>query len=440
MRLNSHRLTPYQKRPSTNLSTSINTSKPSSNEEFTQISDATVCMSPSGAEPMEELPLPQDVKPSSQPQSDLQQPQHQQQQQKKRKHHIPSIKPEVVEQLSCLAANVTLRLVGTRWRMVMQQQQQQQQQRGWSDETLCSSSSSSSFSDAVPTNNTSSADTKNFLSVPGQQNIPLTPPQSPHRSNSTSSTCSGTTAAASSHAPAPAPASTQQPQLPTQQAPLPPTYLFHYAHRLRFIVSHTLTHLNASPQVVPYALLLVKRLVSLPTLPSVLSNPVRLLMGALIVADACLRDATLPSGVWVNILGGGGGESKKDVAEWKTAVLVGLDWNVTVKEMEFAEWLGRLKGWVSGGGGNGTVGSGSEMNGTTVCGGSTSVGGAAAAKAAAAGVYQGVKQGYMNIPVVVVDRVDDHKDQKVTQGNYPQAKVVGGNGFLNVPAVKVLHA
>ncbi|KAJ3089275.1 hypothetical protein HDU96_003821, partial [Phlyctochytrium bullatum] len=37
-----------------------------------------------------------------------------------KKHHAPlppPVKPEVVEQLACLAANVTLRLVGTRWRM-----------------------------------------------------------------------------------------------------------------------------------------------------------------------------------------------------------------------------------------------------------------------------------------------------------------------------------
>ncbi|KAJ3208181.1 hypothetical protein HDU67_006951 [Dinochytrium kinnereticum] len=134
--------------------------------------------------------------------------------------------------------------------------------------------------------------------------------------------------------------------------PLPATYLFHYAQRLRSLVTVTLTKTHAPAQVVPFALLLVQRLVSLRTLPPLLSTPTRLLLAALILADAVLRDATLPTAAWLAVARSVGGiagvADRKAVADLKMGCLAALDWNVVVPDSEFEAWLERLKGWVAG--------------------------------------------------------------------------------------------
>ncbi|KAJ3103111.1 hypothetical protein HDU97_010391 [Phlyctochytrium planicorne] len=328
-----------------------------------------------------------------------------------------ALKPEVIEQLSCLAANVTLRLVGTRWRLVMQQQHlisQHSQQHlplhplqqipnhpslGFGPSSQTSSTASLSPSTLTPSSpispymlspmNGGTAGAMGhgmFLTIPQQHLHPMTPPQSPFKhmgpSQSLPVSTQPTTSPSQNQTSPSAPASRQHStasvspvesvastttlnntssntqQQPAQQvqtnshgsSPLPATYLFHYAHRLRAMVTHTLSRTRAPAQIVPYALLIVHRLVSLRTLPEPLATPTRLLLAALMLADIFLRDSTTPVAAWCAIgrAVGAGVDERKAVAALKIVALEALQWKVTIQPKEFEAWLERLKGWVAG--------------------------------------------------------------------------------------------
>ncbi|KAI8847023.1 hypothetical protein BC829DRAFT_490969 [Chytridium lagenaria] len=348
--LSSARHQPYKKpAPSTPSST------------FRQITDRMVCMSPSQSQSpcamlMDEDETDQDNDSihqnvitvqdlESATAGPLNQPPTAQSTQKPKR--IP-IKPEVVEQLSCLAANVTLRLVGTRWRLVMQQQQQQQQQQQPANLTTTvfqrslSNCSTTTLGSPVPNQFTSPScaspipnraspalyrtQSSNslpvtavtpipYLSVPHQPHLhPLTPPQSPLRSGSHQEPSEShlipppylnrtTSTTDSLHSTNSTLRSDSLPIPPSQQ-PLPTTYLFHYASRL-----------------------------------------------PLMMADAALRDATLPTAAWLTIAnqvdGIPGIVDRKSVADLKMGALVSLDYNINIPEREFEGWLEKLKGWVA---------------------------------------------------------------------------------------------
>ncbi|KAJ3215768.1 hypothetical protein HDU67_010338 [Dinochytrium kinnereticum] len=326
-----------------------------------------------------------------------------------------ALKPEVIEQLSCLAANVTLRLVGTRWRLVMQQQHlihQHSQQHlplhplqhipnhpslGFGPSSRSSSAASLSPSTLTPSspispymlspmNGAAAAAAAAamghgmFLTIPQQHLHPLTPPQSPFKhlnsvnqpvptQNPSPGQLTSSPVTISRHpstasvSPVESITSTttlggsaSAKQLPPPQtnshgsSPLPATYLFHYAHRLRAMVTHALSRTRAPAQIVPYALLIVHRLVSLRTLPEPLATPTRLLLASLMLADVVLRDATTPVAVWCAIgkAIGAGVDERRGVAQLKIVACEALGWKIVIPPTEFEAWLERLKGWVAG--------------------------------------------------------------------------------------------
>ncbi|KAI8852786.1 hypothetical protein BC829DRAFT_383792 [Chytridium lagenaria] len=258
------------------------------------------------------------------------------------------LKPEIIEQLSCLAANVTLRLVGTRWRLVMQQQHlmnQHSQQHLPLNPLQQLPHHSLGFGPSTAAAAAMNSHNGMFLTIPQQHLHPLTPPQSPFKHLPTSLHPSPTqpptplrTTSTASVSPAESITSTttlsNNPPLQTPQtnshgsSPLPATYLFHYAHRLRAMVTHTLSRTRAPAQIVPYALLIVHRLVSLRTLPEPLATPTP----------------------WTAIgkAVGAGIDERKHVAALKIVALEALNWRVVFPPHEFEAWLERLKGWVAG--------------------------------------------------------------------------------------------
>ncbi|KAJ3108489.1 hypothetical protein HDU96_007521 [Phlyctochytrium bullatum] len=174
----------------------------------------------------------------------------------------------------------------------------------------------------------------------------------------------------------------QKPQPPTNShgsSPLPATYLFHYAHRLRAMVTHTLSRTRAPAQIVPYALLIVHRLVSLRTLPEPLATPTRLLLASLMLADVMLRDSTTPVAAWCAIgrAVGAGVDERKAVASLKIVAVEALNWKVVIPPAEFEAWLERLKGWVAGA---------AAFNATNASSAASSVAGSTMSAAAFAGL------------------------------------------------------
>ncbi|KAJ1559637.1 hypothetical protein HK405_009863 [Cladochytrium tenue] len=141
------------------------------------------------------------------------------------------------------------------------------------------------------------------------------------------------------------------PALATTDGGLPGGYATYYTPRLGRLVTLALLKTPTPPQVVPVALLLVRRLVAQTALPRSLATPTRLLLAALALADTSLSDMPVPARVWDEVAGacgiikeydayagGGGGVNAGLAAELKRDALALLGFEVHVSPEDFQAW------------------------------------------------------------------------------------------------------
>ncbi|KAJ1566963.1 hypothetical protein HK405_007721, partial [Cladochytrium tenue] len=134
---------------------------------------------------------------------------------------------------------------------------------------------------------------------------------------------------------------------------LPGGFETYYMARLGRLVTLALLKTPTPPQVVPVALSLVRRLAAQAALPRSLATPTRLLLAALVLADATLSDMPVPARVWDEVAGACGIIKDDEgccgglTAKLKGDALALLGFELHVSPNEFHAWLVALECFVA---------------------------------------------------------------------------------------------
>ncbi|KAJ3417464.1 hypothetical protein HDV05_003328 [Chytridiales sp. JEL 0842] len=181
----------------------------------------------------------------------------------------------------------------------------------------------------------------------------MTPPFSPFTSNTTSSTPSPCPSLSADSTTSPSPALSKKPKRPAPCVPgLHTTTLHRLRHLLGRVVACYPTH---ATHLILYALLLIRRVLStLPSssssssdgasqadtgrqeLPECLKSPDRLILGALMLAEAHLSDLQTSTAAWDVWMGGAhSGFSRVEVAKVKRELLGVLEYRTLIGKEEY---------------------------------------------------------------------------------------------------------
>jgi hypothetical protein len=121
-----------------------------------------------------------------------------------------------------------------------------------------------------------------------------------------------------------------------QQRDLLNAYTTRHSTHIHTLTSLSLTLLHLPQHAIILALLFVKRLLSVPTLPPTLSTPAKLLLAGLMLSDAHLCDRTISMRTWATLTAA---KKVQEVVSVKREALEVLGYDVSVGAGVYSGWL-----------------------------------------------------------------------------------------------------